>query len=641
MQQRRAMLIVLGFAVALLAKLMLTRALVLAAPFSPLALIVDGALVLAVVLLVDLLFPDHRVVALTAVDAVLTAAMLGTVIYAQHYGQVATPALIPLVGQLASVPDAVKVALSPALLLYFADFVVILGVAGVGAIRRRQHSAAESPASGFVRMPAAVYALGLPLIGIFLVATLSVVQLGDTVDDNAVAGQEGLFAYQVATLFPRPSIVADSVDISDPVSVQNRFNGLRGGTMTKRLVSESPGWLEGKNVILIQVEALQTAAVAASVDGVPVMPRLNGFIDRSWYFPNTISNIGRGTTVDAEFAENTSLHPPADTAASLAWADRKLPSLPRLLNERDYDTLTFHANTAHYWNRKSFYEALGWSRYFDSEFFGAEDLVDMGPSDEVLFSKTLEELKRRKASGKPFYAQVITLSTHYPYDALPASKRQLKLSPVYEGTIAGAYLQNMDYVDRAIGGFLDGIEAAGLAQDTVVIVVGDHFGIKTFETQGREGAAQLELMGRVYNEADRMSVPLIVHLPGQSDGVRSEDTAAQVDVMPTVADMLGLDLSRTPHTGRSVFERGSTLVAPTMFVSPGSYVDQNYIFAAGERPGSGQAWAVFGHGDARVPADASAKHERALELVALSRQWAAAQPRESRSLVDTRSIIPK
>ncbi len=628
------------FVIALLAKVLLSRALLFASPWAPVGLFSDGALLVGILLVIDLLFPDYRVIALAVADAVITAVLVGTVIYATHYGQIATPALIPLIGQLASVPDAVKVSLSPVLLAYLADFVAVIALLVFRYFGPHDESIQGDDGHHFVRLPLAVYLLAVPLLGIAIATTMTVVALGDTVDDRLVASTDGLFAYQIATLLPRPSHVSGQVDVSDPASVQRRIEALCGGSQSKRLVSQKPGWLKGKNVIFIQVEALQTAAVSARIDGVPVMPHLNSLIQRSWYYPNTVSDIGKGTTVDAEFAENTSLYPPSDTAASLEWSDRKLPSLPRLVEAQGYDALTFHANTVHFWNRKNLYAALGWTRYFDDQYFGREDVIDMGSSDEVMFRKTLDELKRRDASGRPFYAQVITLSSHYPFEALPASKRRLQLPLVYQDTMVGSYLQNMEYADRAIGEFLDGLVQSGLDQNTVVMIVGDHFGLKQFETVGPEGAAQLELFGHMYNEADRMSIPLLVHLPGQVQGVKVEDTAAQIDILPTVADMLGLDLSATPHMGGSVFERGSRLVCPTMFVPPGSYADQNFVFVLGEQPGSGQSWSVFGHADAVVPADALTKVGRAQELLDLSRVWVQAQPRETRSNVDTQSIIP-
>ncbi len=104
-------------------------------------------------------------------------------------------------------------------------------------------------------------------------------------------------------------------------------------------------------MIVIQVEALQTAVVGRVLGGQELTPSLNRLINSSWYFPNAISQSGRGTTADAEFISNTSLYPAPSAPSSIVYVDRVLPSLPRLLAEKGYATATFHTNTASYWNR--------------------------------------------------------------------------------------------------------------------------------------------------------------------------------------------------------------------------------------------------------------------------------------------------
>lgn len=643
MANRRAFLITLAVALALVAKLLLTRYLILGVAFAPLAVASDVAFVVALVLIVDALAPDHRLGALFFLDLVVTVVMVASVMYANHYAAVPTAGLIPLAGQLSAVSSAVRLAATPVLALYAIDLVLLGGLSIAMAARRlgvfSGDATPERPA--IVRLHGGIYLVAVPAIVVFAIAVGRVAGAGASDDGRRLAAADGLFAYQVATIVPRQADVSGEVDTTDPRAVQRAIDQLNGGGSGVRVAEFERGSFAGKNVVIVQVEALQSAAVDAKVGGVPVMPNLSRLASQSWYFPNTLANVGRGTTVDAEWAENTSLYPPAETASSQQWADRKARSLPRLLAERGYDSLTFHANTVHFWNRGQFYRALGFTQYFDDTYFGSDDRVGMGASDEVLFAKTVEELERRRASGKPFYAEVITLSSHYPYDSLPASKRRLGLAEPYAGTLTGAYLQNMEYVDRALGRFLGSLEAAGLSQDTVVVVVGDHFGIKDVETLGDEAAAQRALFGRQYNEADRVSVPMVVHLPGQTEGRLQQGVAAQVDVMPTIADLLGIDLSGTPHVGRSLFVKGPRVVAGTGFLAAGSYADDNYVQVTGATASQSRAFAVSGHAPVPQPADAASMEERARALLEVSRAWADSLPRDPASTADPLSVIPR
>jgi len=367
MAKRRALLITMGVLLALVAKLILTRYLILGAAFTPLAVASDVAFVVVVVLLVDALAPDHRLGALLTVDVLLTAAMVGSVMYATHYSEVATARLLPLVSQLPSVASAVRLTFRPVLLVYLADIVVLIVAIVVvfvasarGGVAQSAHpSGPPAEPTPLVRLQPVVYALAVPALVVFAFALVSVGRSNAFADSRRAAAENGLFAYQLATLVPRQAEVSGVTDVSDPRAVQATIDRLRAAGPVTRVDGVSRGQFAGKNVLIIQVEALQAAAVGAAVDGKDVMPSLKSYAGRSYYFPNTVANVARGTTVDAEFAENTSLYPPADTAASLEWADRAIPSLPRLLAEEGYETVTLHANTSHFWNRAKFYEALG------------------------------------------------------------------------------------------------------------------------------------------------------------------------------------------------------------------------------------------------------------------------------------------
>ena len=173
--------------------------------------------------------------------------------------------------------------------------------------------------------------------------------------------------------------------------------------------------------------------VGAKVDGVEVMPNLNKLVAESYYFPHTVVNVGKGTTIDAEFLVNTSIYPPGNRPSSYVYSDYALPGLPRLMSAAGYRTATFHADRLSFWRRGAFYPALGWDKVYARDFYGENDIVGMGPSDDVLFAKTLPELQKMDAADKPFYAMIVTLSAHYPFAPLPASKKPMTLPGRVQG----------------------------------------------------------------------------------------------------------------------------------------------------------------------------------------------------------------
>jgi lipoteichoic acid synthase len=210
-----------------------------------------------------------------------------------------------------------------------------------------------------------------------------------------------------------------------------------------------------------------------------------------------------------------------------------------MMNAAGYETLTFHGNTVHFWNRKQLYGALGFTKYFDAEFFRNSDALAMGPSDEALFRDSMPELVRRDKEGTRFLAEFITLSSHRPFDAIPPDRQGITVPAEARGTLPGNYVIAQNYADKAIGQFLDELDKSGLADKSIVVVYGDHWGLADDANQD----AQKALFGREVNELDLLNVPLIIHMPGQTTGTVVPEAAGQVDIAPTLVGALGLDES--------------------------------------------------------------------------------------------------
>ncbi len=83
-------------------------------------------------------------------------------------------------------------------------------------------------------------------------------------------------------------------------------------------------------------------------------------------------------------------------------------------------------------------------------------------------------------------------------------------------------------VDAAVGAILTALEAAGLAEDTIVVYTSDHGDMM--------GSHRLLAKGVMYEEA--VSVPLLIRVPGVPPGVVSH-SVSQVDLVPTLFDFLG------------------------------------------------------------------------------------------------------
>ena len=199
-------------------------------------------------------------------------------------------------------------------------------------------------------------------------------------------------------------------------------------------------------------------------------------------------------------------------------------SMPRILKARGYESYTFHTNTAGSGIEASSIRRSGSPRYFDRSYFGTADKMAFGSSsDHVLFEKTLPQLEKAAEAKRPFYAQVITMSSHFPFKNVPSDRRKLRLEAPYSGTIDGR-LPDGDPLrgraDRALhlaaqaGGAVGQLRGGRLRRP-----------LRSARTPKRQrGQGPARARGHDYNKADRLMVPLIVHLPGQNAGTRVADS---------------------------------------------------------------------------------------------------------------------
>ncbi len=343
----------------------------------------------------------------------------------------------------------------------------------------------------------------------------------------------------------------------------------------------------GKNVIVIQMEAFQNFPIQKSLMGHTLTPNLNNLINDSIYFKNGISQIASGNTSDAEFILNTSIYPPTSKAPFLNSTDKPYIALPTILKKQGYYSATFHTNTADFWNRKNMYPSLGFDTFYDKTFFGTDETIFYGASDKILYEKTLEELKNYKKIGKNFYVNLVTISSH----AFFRNKEWMK--PIsfggnYDKAIVGRYLAAVEYTDRQLGSFLDKLKKSGLYDNSLIVIYGDHFGLtyNNMEAEYKNENNYLieKVLGRPYDNLDYINIPIIFKLPSSITKNRtfiSELPAGQMDIMPTILNLLGVKDTDGKFFGNDLLNIENNLLGLRFYMPTGSLIDSNGLYIAG------------------------------------------------------------
>ena len=521
--------------------------------------------------LLELVKPKWKPVFYFILNLVFSILFLAVILYHSFFGRIVTYFALFQLGQVGTINESVTALLQPVYGPFFVDLVLLL----ILLVVKKYPVQARQLNKKFMVAVLLVFGVGVSALNFNL-------HKNEAISNNVIAAQEkGILNYEALEIYYGPDslmAVEASVSVENLVELKEEINRVKGLETIPAEDRQYFNAAEGRNLIVIQVESMQNFPLRLEVDGAEVTPNLNNLLKESFYFPNTAQQTGPGNTSDAEFILNTSLYPTAFNPTSQTYGNKKFPSLPRLLSGQGYRTLTFHADDISFWNRDELYPALGIDQYYYGEFFGEEDVIGIGPSDRVMFEKALPLLREQHMKDKPFYAQLIGLTSHHPF-TLPEAERKLALPERFDGSLTGNYLVSMNYMDTVISEFIEELKRAGIYENSVIAIYGDHFGLQQNAISENDVDLVSELLGREYGTLDRLNVPFIVHAPGITDaGQTFEKSSGQLDMMPTLANLLGLSLNEHIVFGQDLLNHDSNLLGARYYLPIGSFWNDDILF---------------------------------------------------------------
>lgn len=385
----------------------------------------------------------------------------------------------------------------------------------------------------------------------------------------------------------------------------------------KAKTNDYTGIFEGKNVITIHAESIQTIALEKEFNGEEVAPYLNKLASEGIFFNNFYSQVGVGTSSDAEFTFATSLMPSSRGTVFVNYFDRQYETIQKLFKEQGYYTFSMHGNTADFWNRAVMHENMGYDDFYAKSSFEINEEIGLGLSDKSFFKQAVEKMKVINEENDKFYGNLIMLTNHTPFsdlelmDEFPTDYKveidgQIISRPYLEGTTLGNYFRSVHYADQAIEQLINDMDEAGLLDNTVIVIYGDHdariskkyYNIMhnydpytdTVLTSEDEGYT---LVNDYTMEVEK-NVPFIIWTKDEKFNKEVSTVAGMIDVLPTLGNMfnihsdyqMGKDiLSLKKDDNTVVFADGSYITNKIYYNSQKSEifalttdaVDQEYI----------------------------------------------------------------
>lgn len=320
---------------------------------------------------------------------------------------------------------------------------------------------------------------------------------------------------------------------------------------------------KGKNIICIHAESFQTLAMSLSFNGEELTPNVNKLASEGIFFSNYYSQIGVGTSSDAEFTFSTSLMPSSNGTVFVSYFDTEFVTLQKLLKAQGYRTFSMHGNTADFWNRSIMHKNMGYDKFYSKSSYEIDETIGLGLSDKSFFRQSIEKIKEEASNNQPYYAQLITLTNHTPFNDLDLMDEYPTTVDVeiegttvtrnyLEDTTLGNYFRSIHYADQAIGEFVEALDREGLLDNTVLIIYGDHDSrisksnydllynydpiTDTVLTEEDEGYKE-------YNEYEYeldKKVPLIIWTKDKQYSTEINTPAGMIDALPTLGNMFGI-----------------------------------------------------------------------------------------------------
>ncbi|MFD2728044.1 LTA synthase family protein [Enterococcus camelliae] len=343
------------------------------------------------------------------------------------------------------------------------------------------------------------------------------------------------------------------------------------------------GIAKGRNVIYIHLESTQQFIInykLKDANGVEheVTPFLNSLYNSNstYSFDNFFHQVKAGKTSDAEtLMENSLFGLDQGSLFTQLGGKNTFQSAPNILQQtQGYTSAVFHGNVGNFWNRNETYKHFGYDYFFDSSYYDVNDenSFQYGLMDKPFLNQSIKYLERLQ---QPFYSKFILVSNHFPYSELSGNEAGFPQATTDDETINN-YFATENYMDTAIKEFFDYLKASGLYDNSIIVLYGDHYGISN--SRNKELAT---LLGKTkdtwtdYDNAQMQRVPYMIHIPGTTSGGVNHTYGGEVDALPTLLHLLGVDTSKYIQLGQDLLSKDHNQVVA---FRDGSFVTPNYTY---------------------------------------------------------------
>jgi len=332
------------------------------------------------------------------------------------------------------------------------------------------------------------------------------------------------------------------------------------------------------NCILIIAESFESWTIGLSVEGQEITPNINRLVKEptTLYAPYVQTQVKGGRSIDAQLMFNCGLLPLISGTYSIKYPNNFYPSIAKAFKIRYPDAKAYSLTTDKpmVWNQAIIESAIGYdSLLFKNNFIQEEPVGSRKQvGDRALFRQIAQKIAKREVwkTGGHTFLQCLTYSGHNPF-ILPEKLKQVHFSKAVPQRI-NDYITIANYTDNAIGEFVNSIRNDKQLGSTLIVITGDHEGLADERQILRQTA-----LGKQIISPHRFTPFIILNAP---QGTIYNKVMGEIDIYPTLLDLLGLNNYAWKGLGRSIINKntkGYTITQESNIIGDTTHVSSDEL----------------------------------------------------------------
>lgn len=301
------------------------------------------------------------------------------------------------------------------------------------------------------------------------------------------------------------------------------------------------GMFEGKNVVVILMESVNEAIINEEY-----FPNFYNLYNNGWAWENTYSPRNSCATGNNEFSALTSLYSIYNSCTANVYKNNTyFESIFNLFNNKGYTTTSMHDFNEWYYYRSTIHTNMGSGKFYGAKDLGIKTAGYYGewPSDVEFFEKAFDIVLNNE-SDAPWMTWLTTVTSHQPYTTSSTYGDLYKdeFKKLGYSTAVSRYLSKLKVVDEAIGVMVEKLKNAGEWENTVIVMLADHY------PYGLNRTSVSEMIDHELSDYEIERTPFVIY-NAEMEAKKFSDYNSYINLVPTIANLMNLDYDPRLYMG--------------------------------------------------------------------------------------------